>query len=294
MTRRALALLGSAAALLALTSCATFDTSTAATVNGADIPISDLDAIRDAIAAEPATFALGTENFDDTGAANGDLTRQALSLLIDNEIILEALARAGAPVSDDAMAAAMQSLNASANPVPAGAQQALAYQSAGTAALGALTAPDPASLEDLYNERPASTGAVCLVIVSASTEDEAIAAQTTLEAGGTVEATDTVQTQDGCTPIGGLSQAFAGDDISFFLDAAPGAVSRVFPPDASGNTNYQVIQIQTWDDALEQFTATVQQQPGALAKAAAFLDADIAVASEYGRWDRTSQSVVAV
>jgi len=51
VTRRALALLGSAAALLALTSCATFDTSTAATVNGADIPISDLDAIRDAIAA---------------------------------------------------------------------------------------------------------------------------------------------------------------------------------------------------------------------------------------------------
>ncbi len=294
MTRRVLALLGGAATLLALNSCATFDASTAATVNGTDISVDELDTIRQALADEPATFALGTDNFDDTGAANGDLTRQALSLLIDNQIITEALERAGTSVSDDDLAAAIERMSTSANPVPEGVQEALAYQSAGSTALGALTAPDPATLQPLYEDRPASTGAVCLVVVSASTEAEANAAAATLEAGGTVEATDTVQARDGCAPVSSLSQAFAGDDIAFFLDAAPGAVSRVFPPDASGNDAWQVIQMQTWDDAFEQFSALVQQSPGDLAKAAAFLDADISVASEYGRWDRATQAVVAV
>ena len=71
-------------------------------------------------------------------------------------------------------------------------------------------------------------------------------------------------------------------------------MSRVFPPDAAGNDAWQVIQMQTWDDASEQFSALVQQSPGDLAKSAAFLDADIAVASEYGRWDRATQVVVAI
>ena len=173
MTRRVLALLGGAATLLALNSCATFDTSAAATVNGTDITIDELDTIRQALADEPATFQLGSDSFDDAGAANGDLTRQALSLLIDNEIIRDALERAGTSVSDDDLAAAIEQMSTSANPVPEDVQQALAYSSAGTSALDALTAPDPATLQPLYEERPASTGAVCLVVVSASTEAEA-------------------------------------------------------------------------------------------------------------------------
>ena len=289
-------LLGGVVAAATLSSCATFDSNTAATVNGTDISVDQLDAIRTGLAEQPASFQLDTANFDDTGAANGELTRQALSLLIDNEVIRTALDDAGAPVTDEALAAVSDQLSASGGDtgLPAAVQAALAYQSAGSAALDALEPADPASFETAYNERPASTGVVCLEIASAPTEAEAQAAADALAAGTPVATSDTVAVNDGCVPLNTLASAFPPEDVAWFLAAGPGDVSEIFPPSAADTASYQVIKMQTWDDALEKFTTVVTSSPGDLAKAAAFLTADIAVASEYGRWDVVSQSVVPV
>ena len=46
MIRRVFALLGGGAALLTFASCSTFDTDTAATVNGTDITVDDLQSVR--------------------------------------------------------------------------------------------------------------------------------------------------------------------------------------------------------------------------------------------------------
>ena len=91
VNRRVLVLLGGVVAAATLSSCATFDSNTAATVNDTDISVDELDEIRTGLAEQPASFQLDTGNFDDAGAANGELTRQALSLLIDNEMIRTAL-----------------------------------------------------------------------------------------------------------------------------------------------------------------------------------------------------------
>jgi hypothetical protein len=57
---------------------------------------------------------------------------------------------------------------------------------------------------------------------------------------------------------------------------------------------WQIIQIQPWADAAEQFTQTLQQAPGEQARAAAIGAADVSVGSTYGRWDGASGTVVAL
>ena len=188
-------------------------------------------------------------------------------------------------MSNDAMAAAMQSLNASANPVPAGAQQALTSSPPAPQRSAALhrsrSGVAGGSLQRNVRRRPAP------VLGDRQRVDRGRGHRRPDDAGGRRDGRG-----DRHRPDPGRLHAdrravrgVAGDDISFFLDAAPGAGRACSRPtrrerELPGHP----------DPDVGRRAGAVhrgrQQQPAALAKAAAFLDADIAVASVYGRWDR--------
>jgi hypothetical protein len=300
--RRVFALLGGGAALLTFASCSTFDTDTAATVNGTDIPVDDLEAVRDDIAANAEQFATAAD-LDEFGAVNGDLTRAVLSVLVNNAVARSVLADAGSSVTDEQLAEATSALGEG---VPDGpAARALAERQALGEALDDLPAPDATQLQAKYEDRPASTGVVCAQIVSATTEDAAVGAAAALEAGEDVATSDDVQAQSGCFPIEQLSGALGADDRELLLNGKPGDVSDPIAPDAeAGSPTWTVVQLQPWADAeaalTELFAGTTSgggtppPSPGRLTVTGALATADVTVASEYGRWDQLSGNVVAL
>jgi SurA-like protein len=299
--RRVFALVGGGAALLTFASCSTFDTGDAATVNGTDITVDDLQAVRDDIAANAEQFATGAD-LDQFGGVNGDLTRAVLSVLVNNAVARSVLADAGASVSDAQMAEATSALGEG---VPEGpATQALAEREALGQALDGLPAPDAAQLQAKYEDRPASTGVVCAQIVSATTEDAAVDAAEALEAGEAPPTSDGVQAQSGCFPVEQLSGSMGVDDRDLLLSGRPGDVSDPIAPDAeAGSPTWTVLQLQPWAQAEADLTAlfagttpdgTPPPSPGRLMVTGALATADVTVASEYGRWDQLSGNVVAL
>jgi hypothetical protein len=302
VTRRVFALLGGGAALLTFASCSTFDTDNAATVNGTDITVDDLNAVRDDIAANPEQFA-NASDLDASGAANGDLTRAVLGVLVNNAVARSVLADAGAAVTDQQRSDARAALGADAPEGPA--LDALVERQALGTALDELPAPDAARLQAIYEERPAATGAVCVQIVSAATEEAATSAAAALRAGEAPAAADGVQIQPGCFPVEQISASLGAEDQDLLLSGKPGDVSAPIPPDvAAGTPTWTVVQIQSWAEAEEALnalfagTAADGAAPpppaGRLALVGALVTADVTVASEYGKWDQLSGSVIAL
>jgi len=300
--RRVFALLGGGAALLTFASCSTFDTDNAATVNGTDITVDDLDAVRDDIAANPDQFADATD-LDAAGAANGDLTRAVLSVLANNVVARAVIAEAGAAVTDQHLADARAALGAAAPDGPA--IDALAERQALFTVLDELPAPEATQLQAMYEERPAATGAVCIQLVSADTEDAAATTADALRAGEPVATSEGVEMQSGCFPVEQLSGGLGAEEQDLLLNGTPGDVSNPIPPDAAtGSPTWTVVRIQPWSDAEAGLTAlfagtsadpsTPPPSAGRLALAGALVTADVTVASEYGKWDQLSGSVVAL
>jgi hypothetical protein len=299
--RPVFALLGGGAALLTFASCSTFDTGNAATVNGTDITVDQLDAVRDDIAANPDQFA-NASDLDASGAANGDLTRAVLGVLVNNAVGRSVLADAGVTVTDQQVADAKAALGADAPEGPA--LDALAQRQAIGTALDELPAPDATRLQAMYEEHPAATGAVCIQIVSTDTEAAAEAAAGALRAGEAPPAADGVQTQAGCFPVEQISGALGAEDQALLLNGRPGDVSNPIAPDPAGSPTWTVVQVQPWADAEAGLTAlfagtaadgtTPPPSAGRLALAGALVTADITVASEYGKWDHLSGTVIAL
>ena len=295
--------LGGGAALLTFASCSTFDTDNAATVNGTDITSDQLDAVRDHIADNADQFA-SAEDLDDAGEAKGDLTRAVLSVLIRNDVARHVLAAAGGTLTDEQLAEAKAGLGG--DDLPEGpAADALIQRNALGAALDTLPAPDADQLRSLYDDQPASTGVVCLQIVSAPTKDAIEAAAGSLRAGESPATGGDLQSQAACIPVEQLGGGLAVDDLDLLLNGQPGDVSGLIGPDASAESpTWTVIRLQPWADAEQSLTAlfagtaaadgSTPPTPGQLALAGALVTADVTVSSSYGKWDPLAGGVVAL
>lgn len=296
MTRRFLGLLAGALALPALASCATFDTDDAAKVNGTSISSDDLNDLRDGLIVGGPALQIAESSYDETGAAGGDLTRQALSLLIDNAVLAQVLADAGAsPTVEQLSAAADQVRSSAGDDLPAGLVDPLAFQQVASEALSNVPAPDAAALEAIYADRPSAFGVVCLRIIGAPDEGAAGAAVEALRSGGVVDTADGTTDDTGCAGVDDLEGAVGADVAAQLTDGEPGFVADVVAPNpATGGTTWQVLQVLPYEQAAEPLAQVFGESPGQMTRAVAMLNADVSVDPQYGRWDSGTQSVVPV
>lgn len=303
MIRRVFGLLGGGAALLTFASCSTFDTGTAATVNGTDITVDQLDAVRDSMAADPTAWQFTDENFDAAGEVDGDLTRSVLRFLIQNEVFADALDSAGVTVTEAQLADATANVESQISSAPEDVRDALATGQAAQAALNDLQAPDPATMEATYEDRPAATGIVCLRAATSTSKDEVESALRAFEDGGAVTATDTLLVDDRCLLVQASDPAadtvvskFPPAQADVLLSATPGNLLPIVSgsTSASDDLSWQVIQVMHWDDAIDSFGELLAQRPADAAVGGAYARAEVSVSSEYGRWDPLSVNVVAL
>lgn len=299
MIRRVFALLGGGAALLTFASCATFETDNAATVNGTDISADAVDAVRAQIAANPDEFT-GGQGFDSFGDAGGDLTRAVVAALVSNEVASDILDQAGAPLTAEQVTAARDELG---NAPDGAATDMVARLNASGRAIDELPTLD-AVLQARYETLPASTGVVCLDIVSVPDEAAAMAATVSMRGGSVPVPADGTQVDSLCLTLDQALGALSADEQDFVLDGQPGDVLAPLAPREGDTTGtWTVLRIQPWADAEggfpEVFTrtgadGTAPPSRGQMLMIGALATADVTVSSAYGRWDGLTGEIVAL
>jgi hypothetical protein len=299
VNRRVLALLGGGAALLALSSCATFDTDNALTVNGTDISVESVDNISRAIG---GVEGIRSDFLDEAGNPNILLNRNVIGLLVDNAVVKDLLDERGAPITQAELDTARTQLGSSSAAfleVDAEAVDALVYNTAVSTALGRIEPLTKAEIETTYARQPAELGLICADVVRADSESAAKDAAAKLASGATAEsvaATPLLGT-DGvvCPNLGDIAASVTTDAFTAMIDAKPGAtIGPIETPGTDGASIWSVYRIQQIADAAEGLTSALASNAGQLAYLGAASTADVVVSTTYGKWDPLTRSVVAI
>lgn len=308
MIRRVFALLGCGAALVTFASCGTFETGTAATVNGSDIPT---DRLERAGAQLSAVEGLREEFVDQFGGASASLQRNLLGLLIDNEVAGRLLADRGRPVTQDDLETAAQTLRDQGNTdlLDAGADvaNAIAMNAAISTALGDLDVPSDDEIASLYATLPAQLGVVCanqVVVGTRQAADDAAsrlaagepAEQVATAVGSTAPSVDLIGAAGApCPDLSDLSTSLPPAIYHELLRAKPGVpLGPYATTDGDGSSIWVVVQVQHLDDAADDLATALSANPGSLAYLGASATADVWVASKFGTWDPATRTVVAL
>jgi hypothetical protein len=306
--RRVLALLGGGAALLSFASCSTFDTDDAATVNGTSIPAEQLSKMGEQLS---SVEGLREDFVDSFGSPSGDLQRNLLGLLIDNQVASAFLESRGRPLTQADRDAGREELSAQGNDalIEAGDEiaDALTTSAAIATAIPEIAAPTPEQIAAAYADRPASLGVVCANQIVVDAEGPARDAAELLAAGETADAvaetvgataagTELIGTSGApCPDLADLANSLPPDVYRSVLDAKPGVPLGPFSfPNGDGTDTWVVLQVQELADAEADLTAAIATNPGNLSYLGAAATADVWVSSEYGAWDAPTRSVVAL
>lgn len=307
MTRRVLGLLAGGATLLTFASCSTFETDTAATVNGTDITAEHLAKV----GAQLSTVdGLREEFVDRFGGASGDLQRNLLGLLIDNEVAGSFLEARGRPLTQADLETAAQTLRDQGNAdiLDAGAEvaNAIATNAAIATAIGELGAPTDDEIAAVYGEQPARLGVVCANQIVVSSQDAAESAAAGLAAGepladvaaaaGATGSTELIGTSGTpCPDLTDLASSMPPATYDTLLQAKPGVPLGPFEfTNSSAGHIWVVLQVQQLADAGENLRAALDASPGNLSYLGVSATADVWVSSEFGAWDPATRSVVAL
>jgi hypothetical protein len=305
--RRVFALLGGGAALLTFASCSTFETDNAATVNGTDITVDQLEKMGSQIS---SVEGLREEFIDQFGGASGDLQRNLLALLIDNEVATELLESRGRPLTQADLDAAAElgaaSQNADIFEAGDDIADALATSAAIASAIPEVAGPSDEQIDAAYAEQPASLGVVCANQIVVGSEGAAVDAAERLAAGEAIGAvSDAVGSTGGteligtsgapCPDLSDLATSLPAETYDAVLHAKPGVPLGPFSfPGAEGGRIWVVLQVQLLDDARANLTAAIDANPGNLSYLGAASTADVWISSEYGTWNAATRSVVPV
>lgn len=272
----------------------------AATVDGQSISIEEFEALMDAAgsvvpeyAADPAT--------DTVSAERG---RELLRLMILNRVRPEFLEQHGIELSDGDRAAAEDAVAQSEGPegYPEPLRSELVDDLAYSAATADVPAPDEDQLAALYRELPASTGVLCLNVISIAGDDADEAADALRDGDAprdvVAAAGNGSRLQDECFSLGELSLSVPG----LFRDLVALRPGELLDPIATSN-GHQILQVPLFDDIAGELVDYFADPPvspdtgrvpsaGELLLMGYTMTADVSVNPRYGRWDATTADIV--
>ncbi|MEY4365836.1 MAG: hypothetical protein RLZZ305_1180 [Actinomycetota bacterium] len=233
------------------------------------------------------------------GKVTGDDIAAVMSVLVQYSAGRQLLAERGVTLPQDALTTARQQYGAAfTDPFVAGV---FADMSVTGKVITSL--PAPQDMKSIYEDRPALTGVLCAVDVTLPSESAARAVLGEIDAGGDVlaiareksvnkdlEATDGVLALSADTPCAGLS--WVKDKVSApvleeLIATGAGKRSSVVR-DAAG---WHVLANRPWSEVSGAHAAVFSKDPGRNLAVGFTATADVTVASEYGTWDRASQTI---
>jgi hypothetical protein len=271
-----------------LASCGT--TQDAATINGVGIRTADLDQT-------VADFVTVGEAQLTNGVADGETVRGLLTSLIRSQATSQVIATAGESITDDDRAVVLAQVEEqNLEGFPPTLIDLIVELNAATAVLGRINANNPKSLGMLCvrhlvvnDEALAKTAYAELSSAPSDDEFATVAGKYSIEpnakeSGGALAG----QTGD-CISINEWQAGFDPD----FVAGALGARTGVPTKPVQSSFGWHVIFIRPFTAVAESVTANLTSAPGEYLLLGALADADITVASRYGRWDPLAGSVVA-
>jgi parvulin-like peptidyl-prolyl isomerase len=282
-----------------LASCGT--TQDAAAINGVGIRTADLDQT-------VADFVTVGEAQLTNGVADGEAVRGILTSLIRAQATAQVIATAGESITDADRAAVLAQVEEQ-NLVgfPQTLLDLIVELNSATTVLGRIKVPSDDFIAEQYANNPKSLGMLCVrhLVV----DNEALAKTAYAELGST-PSDDEFATVAGKYSIepdakesGGALAGQIGDCISInewqagfdpdFVAGALGARTGVPTKPIQSSFGWHVIYIRPFTAVAESVTANLTSAPGEYLLLGALADADITVASRYGRWNPLAGNVVA-
>ena len=282
-----------------LASCGT--TQDAATINGVGIRTADLDQT-------VADFVTVGEAQLTNGVADGETVRGLLTSLIRSQAGVQVIATAGESVTDDDRAAVLAQVEEqNLEGFPQTLLDLIVELNAATAVLGRIKAPSADVIAEQYATNPKSLGMLC--VSHLVVDDEALAKTAYAELSSTpsddefAAVAGKYSTEPNAKESGGALTGQTGDCISInewqagfdpdFVAGALGARTGVPTKPVQSSFGWHVIFIRPFTAVAESVTANLTSAPCEYLLLGALADADITVASRYGRWDPLAGSVVA-
>ena len=292
------------AAVLVTASCGTFSAAVAS-VDGHDIDADDYEAILvDATAAASIT---GITLDETTGTVEGDAARAVLQVLIRDAATSSYLADAGQPITDadreEVLASVGEGERAQLDEMSAELTRLVVDNSALNVALQRVQPPTESELQRRYEERPVSTGALCLRHILVGSEDEAREILDELAAGGDFARLAEERSSDEASAANGGA---LGVDDQECLDLAtarqsldPQFVAGAFDARAGVPTGpvetqfgWHVILARPFDEVGSALGARYEDNAGALGLDGALATADVTIDPRYGSWNAVTGSIV--
>jgi len=287
------------AALLVLTGCAASDA--AATVNGSAVSTDDLEqTVRDFVAVGETTLL--------NGAADGDTVRGLLTSFIRARITDEVIAASGESVTDADLSAVRDELDAqNVAGLPDTLRDLIVELNAAQAVLARVPAPSSDDVAARYANNPKSLGMLCLRHLVVKEESQARSALVELGDAPSDEKFAQVagkfSFEPGAAESGGALRGQTGECIAIneyqagfdrdFVRGALAARTGVPTQPVKSSFGWHVIFVRPFEAVRESVTANLATSAGEYLLLGALADADISVASRYGRWDPLAGSVVA-
>jgi parvulin-like peptidyl-prolyl isomerase len=293
--RRAAAALVTA---LLLASCGSTDD--AATVNDGAVTVASLEQV-------VADFATVGETQILNGVASGDTVRGLLTSLIRAEVVNQVLAANDVEVTQaerDEVAAQLASQGNTDLP-PTLIELIITLNSA-NAALARVAPLSTTDIAATYDIDPKKLGVLCVrhLVV----EDEATAKKARAELGATAgdeefaKVAGKYSVEPNAAETGGaltgqsgacisLNEWQAGFDPDFVAGAFAARVGEPTQP-VKSSFGWHVIYVRPFAAVAENLIATLTAAPGEYRLLSALREADVSVASRYGRWDPLSGAVV--
>lgn len=287
------------AALVTLTGCAASDA--AATVNGSAVSTDDLEqTVRDFVAVGETTLL--------NGAADGDTVRGLLTSFIRARVTDEVIAASGESVTDEDLAAVRDELDAqNVAGLPDTLRDLIVNLNAAQAVLARIPAPSSDEVAARYANNPKSLGMLCLRHLVVNEESQARSALVELGDAPSDEKFAQVagkfSYEPGAAESGGALRGQTGECIAIneyqagfdrdFVRGALAARTGVPTQPVKSSFGWHVIFVRPFEAVRESVTASLTSSAGEYLLLGALADADISVATRYGRWDPLAGSVVA-
>ena len=284
-------------AMISLASCGGSSKNDAASVGGSVIAKTTLET---ALTQLSDAGQIKLEN----GVVPMDAVRSVLAAIIRGEATKQILAQYNVTVTDADTKAVVDQVSQDAGYDTLGQElkDLIIGLNSGDLALARVKAPSEADIEKMYNESPASVGAMCaqhILVKDEATAKEVI--QKLNDGGDFKKLAGEYSTEPNAATTGGILGSTDGDCISLsdyqsqfdsaFTAGALTAKVGVPTGPVKSSFGYHVIMIRPFADIKASLVMMLSKSPGMLLMTGFLATHEVTIASEYGRWDTATGKI---
>ena len=284
-------------AMISLASCGGSSKNDAASVDGSAIAKTKLET---ALTQLSEAGQIKLEN----GVVPMDAVRSVLAAIIRGEATKQILAQYNVTITDADTKAVVDQVSQDAGYDTLGQElkDLIIGLNSGDLALARVKAPSEADIEKMYNESPASLGAMCaqhILVKEEATAKEVI--QKLNDGGDFKKLAGEYSTEPNAATTGGILGSTDGDCISLsdyqsqfdsaFTAGALTAKVGVPTGPVKSSFGYHVIMIRPFADIKASLVMMLSKSPGMLLMTGFLATHKVTIASEYGRWDTATGKI---